>query len=84
MKFILFFSLVIGASAFAADRVNLEVQEQAEVLSLALAENEMAPVGTAWHWDVIRVRAMLELGIEIPLISKLSINPEIEFQFVKK
>ncbi len=79
----LFFTLLVGESAFARG-VDFEVQKQAEDYSLALASTEMAPVARAWHWDQIRIRAILEVGVEIPVISKLSINPEVEFAFVKK
>lgn len=35
-------------------------------------------------WSVIRVRAILEMGIKVPLLISLSLNPEVELYFSKK
>ncbi|HXH76486.1 MAG TPA: hypothetical protein VNJ08_16060 [Bacteriovoracaceae bacterium] len=80
----LFFTLLMSASAFSAEKASMEVQKQAEAFSLALAENEISPVGSAWHWDLIRFRTILEVGIEIPWVAELKFDPEIELHFVKK
>lgn len=75
----LFFTLIIGSSAFASTP-DFELQKQAVDLSTALEQT----AGHKWAWDLVRVRTVLEVGIEIPLITKFSLNPEVEFHFVKK
>ncbi len=80
----LFFTLIIGSVAMAAETPDFELQKQAEDLSLALEATDDSTAGRAWAWDLIRVRTVLELGVEIPVITKFSINPEVEFHFVKK
>ncbi len=35
-------------------------------------------------WDVVRVRAILEMEVNVPLVTKISVNPEIELYFTKK
>lgn len=37
-----------------------------------------------WNWSVIRVRAILEMGIKVPLLASFSVNPEVELYFTKK
>lgn len=37
-----------------------------------------------WNWNVIRVRAILEMGIKVPVLASFSINPEVELYFTKK
>ncbi len=37
-----------------------------------------------WNWSVIRVRAILEMGIKVPVLASFSVNPEVELYFTKK
>ncbi|MES2526451.1 MAG: hypothetical protein V4598_05165 [Bdellovibrionota bacterium] len=37
-----------------------------------------------WSWSMIRVRAILEMGIKVPVLASFSINPEVELYFIKK
>lgn len=74
-----FFALVVGTSAFAQ---RLDVQSQAEDFSLVL--EEMPTAGRYWSLELIRARLVLELGVKIPVIANFSVNPEVEFHFVKK
>lgn len=39
---------------------------------------------TQWSWNVVRVRAVLELGIRVPLLTSFNVNPEVELYFVKQ
>jgi hypothetical protein len=77
--FLLLFNVM---AAFAQDPI-YEMEENIRSISSALEKSTLRNEST-WQWDVIRVRAVFELGIEVPLISKFSLNPEVEFFFVKK
>jgi hypothetical protein len=77
MKILLF--LLFTFSAAFAQMPAEEIETDVEKIACALEESE-----EVLAWDVVRVRTVLELGVEIPAISKFSLNPEVEFYFVKK
>lgn len=78
---ILFFLFLFVTSAYGTTPT-IGIEEQADNLIYALEENE-TNMSQVWAWDVVRVRTVLELGVEIPMISKFSINPEVELFFSK-
>ena len=39
---------------------------------------------TQWNWTVVRVRAILELGIKVPVLASFSVNPEVELYFTRQ
>jgi len=81
MKFTLVL-LLAAAPAFAAT-VASELTKNSNTLTQFLDEKELeGPL--AWHWDVIRVRTVLEVGVVVPLISNFSLNPEIELYLTKR
>lgn len=79
-------SLIIGmllvSTAFAQSPV-MEIEDQVNLYTEALERAEQAS-GKELVMTTFRVRTILEAGVNIPAISKLSINPEIEFIFTKK
>lgn len=68
--------LTFSSGAFAADE--RDVQNLIESCQSAL-------VGKGnWSWSLIRVRVILEMGIEVPVLASFSVNPEVELYFTKK
>lgn len=57
----------------------LPLEEQLVEYADVLNQQEAQKMG----WDVIRIRTVLQLGVDIPFISKFSVNPEVEFCFKK-
>lgn len=78
-----FFCLLLTVNFAQADSPHLEMMEQMEAYTQILDENEYSGEKSL-AWDLIRVRTTLEIGVEIPLISKFSVKPEAEFYFSKK
>lgn len=64
-----------------ADVPEIEIHDKADSVAEAL---ESVPVNHIWAWDLIRVRLMLQGGIDIPFITRFSVNSEIELWFYKK
>ena len=84
IKSILLVSTFFSFSGFAntdADfiSVNNEVRELASPI-----ENVFDETMTSWEMYRVRVRTRLEFGIEIPLLAKFKIKPEIELFFDKR
>jgi hypothetical protein len=64
--------------AFALLAVQLKAATPANVMELM----QTLPASLPRHsLESIRIRKVLEVGIEIPIISKFSLNPEVEFYF---
>ncbi len=82
VTFMLVYATLIATRAFAQTE-KFDLQYQAEEYSLILEEQETT-TAHYWAWDIIRFRTVLELGINIPVIANFSVNPEVEFFFVKK
>lgn len=70
--FVLFFLLC--SPAFAVDDMQV-------LLERCQSSLEGKP---QWEWSVVRVRAILEMGIKVPVLASFSVNPEVELFFVKK
>lgn len=71
----LFLFLFFVAPVMAAEN---DVQEFIESCQASLEGRAQ------WDWSVVRVRTIVELGIKVPVLASFSVNPEIEFFFVKK
>lgn len=79
MKFFFLLLIVTLPHARAQD-----LERQIESIGQSLDTGGSHSLGQQWPGEVIRIRTTLELGIEIPLVSKFSINPEVEFYFSNK
>ena len=69
------FLIFLLSPAFAGE---VDVQE---LMDRCQASLEGKP---QWEWSVVRVRAILEMGIKVPVLASFSVNPEVELFFVKK
>lgn len=76
MKAFLLIFLLISAGATA--------NSEDEVQNLMVRCHESLEGKGHLQWNLVRVRTILELGIQVPLLASFSINPEIEFYFSKK
>ena len=72
--------LLFFASCAIAQTPSVLVENELENYIAALAlDKEQGRV-----LEAIRIRTLLELGINIPGVTNFSVNPEIEFVFNKK
>ena len=76
MKALILSILLISTQAFA------DTAENPQELMLRCQES-LEGKGD-WSWSQVRVRTILEMGIEVPVLASFSINPEIELYFTKK
>lgn len=69
-----------------ANSSSFELQEQIEGVSSVLERSDLDRdfYYSYWKLNTVRVRTILELGIEVPLITKFKIQPEIELYFSNK
>ncbi len=80
---ILSLSLALGYQSWAQSSLE-EVKAQAAAFSGALEAQSTQPASSDWVMHVVRIRTVLEFGVEIPLIAEFSINPEVELYFSKR
>ena len=76
MKTLILAALLLSSTAFAADEQ--DVQDLMNRCSQSLEGKGN------WSWSLIRVRVILEMGIEVPVLASFSVNPEVELYFTKK
>lgn len=74
MKAFILSVLLISSPVMAAD----------EVQDLMVRCQDALRGDSHWSWSVVRVRAVLELGIKVPVLATFSVNPEVELYFTKK
>ena len=77
IKSMLLVSTLFSFSSFTY--ANDEVRELASPIESIFDETM-----TDWKMHRVRVRTRMEFGIEIPLLAKFKIKPEIELYFDKK
>lgn len=79
---LLFVMLSCFALSYGNDDLMLShsIIDQSQVLN----NSELDGVVRSLGWDVIRIRSVFELGVEVPYFTNFSINPEIELYFTKK
>lgn len=81
MKKILFpFLLLVQVQAYAQS-FDSDLDMQTEQFLAALNDEEATIFKKKLDLNLIRVRTILEAGIDIPVISKFSIRPEVELFF---
>lgn len=74
-------AIFVIVQAFARD-AKFEINQRAEAITYVL-DNRTEIATADWDLDVVRVRTVLEFGVEIPFISKFLIKPEVELYFTK-
>jgi hypothetical protein len=78
MKYIAF-ALLFSYAAHAQTperELNDQVQTITQILERESSDREI-------ELQLVRVRTVLELGVEVPGITNLSVNPEVELYFTK-
>ena len=76
MKPLILAALLMSSSVFSSDE--RDVQDLMDSCQQSLE-------GKAdWKGSLIRVRVILEMGIEVPVLATFSVNPEVELYFTKK
>ena len=71
---------LICSSAFANIQPD-SVANYVTAIDQALFETENELVSEKWFLQRIRVRVRLELGLEIPVLAKFKIKPEVDLYF---
>lgn len=81
MKF--FIVMMLISSAVCADTAQLELEHQ--MLEFEEVLNQERNEGPIIYRELssIRLRTILSFGINIPAITSLSLNPEVEFTYTK-
>ena len=91
MKLILVAVLMLSSVSFAAELpqynsisefVQTEVQEQNDYVSKH--EKGTAQVNDSWYLNLIRLRIMAIIGLEVPIFASFSLIPKMEFRWKRK
>jgi hypothetical protein len=72
-------TLAFMTSAAMAQTPDFELIEKSELFTKTLNERSFS-----LSLDSVRVRTVLEAGVEIPLISDFALAPEVELYFTSK
>ena len=72
-------TLAFMTSAALAQTPDFELAEKSELFTKTLNESSFS-----LSLDSVRVRTVLEAGLEIPFISDFAIAPEVELYFTSK
>ncbi len=81
MKAFLFSLIFSSTSIIAATDRGLVLEEKVDSFKDVLRSQETIQTGKSVVLRQIRLRLILEAGVEIPGISEASINPEVELYF---
>ncbi len=81
MKALLISLIFFSTSIIAATEPGLLLEEKVDSFKDALRSHETVQIGKSVVLKQIRLRLILEAGVEIPGISDASINPEVELYF---
>lgn len=81
MKQLLLLLTLTSTTLFASDNY-VSARNQVQRLSNSL-DNSLELTHYSFMMNKIRIRTRLEIGLEIPLIAKLKIKPEMELYFTK-